>query len=302
MTQETENARALWHREAKFHQFFDQHSAIMLLIDPQVPIIVDANQAAIEFYGYPLATLRGMKVEKINARPESEMQLQRELVLRGESNQLEVDHVLSNGEIRTVKVLTAPITIQDKSYLFSIIYDITKEKLLQQELENQARMDYLTGLCNRRYFMQQSESELIRAIRYGKKLSLFMMDIDRFKKINDDHGHQVGDLVLKKLARVSKEILREVDIVGRVGGEEFAILLPETGLDEAILVAERLRIAIQGSKVHMDRGLAVRFNVSIGITSLSSEKDNLDILISRADKALYEAKTTGRNKTKVAIN
>jgi diguanylate cyclase (GGDEF)-like protein len=144
--------------------------------------------------------------------------------------------------------------------------------------------------------MQQAELELRRVVRYGGTLSIFMMDVDHFKKINDTHGHKVGDLVLQKLAEICRDTLRMVDIIGRVGGEEFAILLPETTEQEAIRVAERLRQAIANAKIPLGHGLPLSITVSIGITSLMSKDDNIDVLLSFADKALYEAKNAGRNR------
>jgi diguanylate cyclase (GGDEF)-like protein/PAS domain S-box-containing protein len=178
--------------------------------------------------------------------------------------------------------------------------DITERKLFEAELKRQARIDHLTGVSNRGYFMDQAELELSRAIRYGNPLSLYMLDIDFFKKVNDSYGHKIGDLVLIKLAEVCRQTLREVDIIGRVGGEEFVILLPETDLAEAAKVAERLRESIAKSKVPLESGLPLHFTVSIGVTSLVSEDDNLDVLLNLADKALYEAKEKGRNRVCIA--
>ncbi|HEY0842867.1 diguanylate cyclase [Methylotenera sp.] len=179
--------------------------------------------------------------------------------------------------------------------------NINNRKLLELELSQKAQIDYLTGLNNRGHFMEQAEKELSRSQRYAKEMAIFMMDIDFFKKINDSHGHKVGDIVLKKLAEVCRHTLREVDIIGRVGGEEFAILLPETNRAEALEVAERLRLAVADSKVPMRDGLPVQYTVSIGVSSVVSPDDNIDMLLSRADKALYQAKQTGRNRVCAAI-
>jgi diguanylate cyclase (GGDEF)-like protein len=181
-------------------------------------------------------------------------------------------------------------------FSFLLIRLLRRQHAYEEELKRQAHFDYLTGVDNRGYFMQQAELELSRTKRYGASLSMFMMDIDYFKQINDRHGHKIGDHVLKKLAEVCRETLREVDIVGRVGGEEFAILLPETDRVEAIEVAERLRVAIADAKVPMENGLPIQFTVSIGVSSLATKDDNLDVLLNQADKALYAAKETGRNK------
>lgn len=184
--------------------------------------------------------------------------------------------------------------------MIGIHTNIMARKMLELELEQKAHIDYLTEVNNRGHFMEQSEKELVRALRYENPLAILMLDIDYFKKINDSYGHKVGDAVLKKLAEICKQTLREVDIIGRVGGEEFAILLPETDKDLGAEVAERLRVAIAETKIPMKDGLPVQFSVSIGVASLASKDDNMDVLLNRADQALYEAKKTGRNKVCVA--
>lgn len=178
--------------------------------------------------------------------------------------------------------------------------DITEHRTLLGKLELQANQDFLTGLSNRRHFLEQGVIELARAQRYGEALSAFMLDIDHFKNINDTHGHKAGDIVLQKLGQLLRETLRTVDIIGRIGGEEFAILLPETGLQEATEIAERLREIIAHSDVILEAGLPLHFTVSIGVATLKDKGVNLDILLNLADKALYQAKGSGRNKVYVS--
>jgi diguanylate cyclase (GGDEF)-like protein len=123
-----------------------------------------------------------------------------------------------------------------------------------------------------------------------------MLDIDLFKKVNDTYGHKVGDLVLKRLSGIVLEALREVDVAGRIGGEEFAILLPETDGKQAIEVAERLRQLVESTPVILENGLPLKFTVSIGISSFAGKETNIDTLLNLADQALYKAKNSGRNK------
>ncbi|MDT8992648.1 diguanylate cyclase [Curvibacter sp. APW13] len=174
--------------------------------------------------------------------------------------------------------------------------DITERKIMEEELRRQAHFDYLTGVFNRRHFMEQAEKELHRAIRYGNALSFLMLDIDHFKQINDRFGHKVGDQVLKGLASLCSTTLRDIDLFGRLGGEEFAVLLPQTDQDTAVEVAERLRQVIGNANVSLEGNLNVQFQVSIGVSSLRSKEDTIDALLNKADKALYEAKNTGRNR------
>lgn len=175
--------------------------------------------------------------------------------------------------------------------------DITERKDLLEKLESQATKDYLTGLSNRRYFMERGENEFAQAKRYGHALSLLMIDIDRFKNINDAHGHQIGDIVLQQLANVLRSTFRTVDIVGRIGGEEFAVLLPETNLQQALEVAERLRVSVAETDLTQATGRPLHFTISIGVATLGNNREiSLDGLLNLADVALYEAKQSGRNK------
>jgi len=164
------------------------------------------------------------------------------------------------------------------------------------ELERRAYSDYLTGLANRRHFMELAENELARTLRYERELSILMFDVDHFKRVNDTYGHKVGDLVLMKLAEVCRAALRTIDIVGRIGGEEFAVLLPETGSEQAMEVAERLRAAIAAAQIRLGSGLPLRFTVSFGVASLSEKDSNVDMLLNQADRGLYRAKSEGRNR------
>ena len=170
------------------------------------------------------------------------------------------------------------------------------------DLEKQAYTDYLTGLNNRRSFIERTEIELYRKERYGREFSLIMFDIDYFKYINDKFGHNAGDLVLKEIANICRSVLREVDIIGRIGGEEFAILLPETDIVQATLVAERLRVSISNGKVFPNLNEEVKFAASFGVTFTKDANKSINELLNQADNALYKAKNSGRNRVVVSEN
>jgi len=173
---------------------------------------------------------------------------------------------------------------------------VAETRQLKEHYAQLSMHDQLTGLHNRRYFYDQVELALAQHKRYQSPFCLLVMDIDHFKAINDTHGHKAGDKVLQAFADMCRHTLRTIDVVGRVGGEEFAILLPETDLDQAMEVAERLREAMMNAKVGISQGLPLRFTVSIGVTTLSPYNENIDELFDAADKALYSAKTAGRNR------
>ncbi len=163
------------------------------------------------------------------------------------------------------------------------------------ELLRLATTDPLTGTANRRAFLARSEAEITRARRFSRPVSLLMFDLDHFKSINDTYGHAAGDEVLKAVGQVLLATLRPVDIPGRLGGEEFGVLLVETALPEAALVAERLRERLQAMVVrHGDN--SIRFTVSVGATSLGTQVQGLEGALQIADKLMYRAKQTGRNR------
>lgn len=163
------------------------------------------------------------------------------------------------------------------------------------EMERLATIDSLTDVLNRRRFFQLAQKELRRAVRYGRELSVLMVDIDYFKKINDTYGHAVGDEALRCVATACHQGLRENDLFGRLGGEEFAALLPETPIASAESVAERLRMAVEAAVVASSQG-EVKMTASIGVAALLPGENNIEALLRRADDALYAAKDQGRNR------
>jgi diguanylate cyclase (GGDEF)-like protein len=164
------------------------------------------------------------------------------------------------------------------------------------QLEKLTRTDPLTGLANRRHFMECLEREYRRTLRYGGPLSFVMADIDHFKSINDRHGHQVGDEALVVVAERLREGVREQDIVGRYGGEEFGLILPETQLTGAAVVAERCRLLIEKSPIQTGEA-TLSLSVSLGAAFCPHDRvDSIDVLIRLADDALFEAKAAGRNR------
>lgn len=192
------------------------------------------------------------------------------------------------------------ITMPEHTELLGIVQDITGQKELQWKLEREARTDPLTGCANRRHFLELAEHELARARRYSEDVSVLMMDLDHFKEINDQHGHAVGDLVLQRLVQVCQATLRAEDTVGRLGGEEFAVLLPESGADKAREVAGRLCRAIAATDVSMPGKPSFRFSTSIGTATLDREDSGIGAILDRADHALYAAKNAGRNRVAAA--
>jgi diguanylate cyclase (GGDEF)-like protein len=167
---------------------------------------------------------------------------------------------------------------------------------LTADLEILAATDGLTTLLNRRHFESLGRVEWARFQRYGRPLSLMLLDIDKFKSVNDRFGHDTGDLVIKAVAHICKSTKRQPDVLARLGGEEFVLLLPETDEASAEIAAERLRKAVQDHPLSLPDGSTLQVTISIGLASATLSMASLDVLLKRADEALYEAKRTGRNK------
>ena len=179
-------------------------------------------------------------------------------------------------------------------------FDIQQRKAMEQELRLLASTDPLTGLQNRHAFVKRGVTLLKSAQRYRRQCSALMLDIDHFKRINDTYGHGFGDAVLKAVAGELSQGLREIDLLGRLGGEEFAAILPETDPQQALLVAERLRNAVQMLSFTCENGSRLRLTLSIGVAECLPGEVRLESLLARADRALYRAKDAGRNRTELA--
>jgi len=168
-----------------------------------------------------------------------------------------------------------------------------------EKVEQMAIADTLTGLYNRRHFYDLGDREIERNKRYHSPLSILLIDLDHFKKINDLYGHDTGDHVLQEVTRSFANALRKMDIPGRLGGEEFVILLPETQVDQAVYVAERLRQVVENTRIKAGSEL-VSITASIGVATMNPDIPNLQALINSADKAMYLAKDGGRNRVVAA--
>jgi diguanylate cyclase (GGDEF)-like protein len=189
-----------------------------------------------------------------------------------------------------------PLRGKDNSItgLFLIVQDVTELATYEQKLIEMNTIDALTGINNRRFLETRLKEECERHSRYSRSLSVLMIDIDFFKKVNDSHGHQAGDLVLKNVASKAASNIRKTDLLARYGGEEFCCLLPETDCFAAEIVAENLRVHIEELENHFHHN-PIKVTISLGISSLGPE-DCPETLLKRADDALYQAKRNGRNR------
>ncbi|MDR1853975.1 MAG: diguanylate cyclase [Azoarcus sp.] len=192
-----------------------------------------------------------------------------------------------------------PIRLHDNLIGYLYIYrDISQKKRHARELWQLATSDPLTGIPNRRAFFESIERERARLARYPGEAAILMMDIDHFKQINDTHGHAAGDAMLCHIVRQVKKLLRESDTLARLGGEEFAVLLPQASRDGALGLAERVRKVLEDNPL-IYNDTPIRVTTSVGVTSMTADDLNTDQTLSRADHALYEAKRKGRNRVEV---
>ncbi|TFH75569.1 sensor domain-containing diguanylate cyclase [Gammaproteobacteria bacterium LSUCC0112] len=177
--------------------------------------------------------------------------------------------------------------------------EISRRKELEEELNRQALIDPLTGLSNRRHYEMLFEREHDRCRRHDSALTLGMIDLDHFKRINDTYGHDFGDQVLKFMAEILQQPLRHSDILGRFGGEEFILILPDTDIAQAQAVAERMRLSLEQDAV-IRNGNAVKVTATFALTQVRAEDADIQECIRRADQALYEGKRAGRNRVALA--
>lgn len=217
--------------------------------------------------------------------------------------QLRTEKELSNFEILMKtskgKVFWGMISATDMEFggehaLFISLLDVTDRRLIQEELERLATTDPLTGILNRRSFFEFAHKEVRRAVRYQYPFCLLMMDIDYFKQVNDTYGHAFGDQVLQRFTEAVIDCLREEDIFGRIGGEEFAAVLVASDSEGGYIVAERLRKYWEETTFEIE-GKIVSFSVSIGVSELLNERESVEMVLERADKAVYSSKESGRN-------
>ncbi|MFH1157573.1 MAG: sensor domain-containing diguanylate cyclase [Pseudomonadota bacterium] len=195
---------------------------------------------------------------------------------------------------------TAIVRIESKfsRYYAAIVRDISEKKKTEEELLRLAATDPLTGAFNRREFTALADHEGVRSNRYNRPLSILMLDLDHFKRLNDTYGHAAGDKALQRFTTLCCNTLRTVDVFGRWGGEEFVALLPETDAKGAAVIAERLRkIVSQSVLIHNSQRIVV--TVSIGIAQYRSGETTIDAPLGRADAAVYDAKKAGRDRISV---
>ena len=280
----------------------------MIIQSSPYPIIISAlkddrlllvNEKAAALFNIDMHNIKQFRTEEyfVDANARKEL-LQKLSISPVVENYQAILRKPNTNEAFWLEISARVMDYENEVALYSAFKDITAQKKHEQALFEKAVLDPLTGCYNRRQFQELAMKEIRRAWRYDSQFCLMMMDIDHFKRVNDTYGHAFGDEVLKMMARVCKQALRETDIFARFGGEEFIVLLTNTDLAGGTIVAERVRQSIEQCGIPLSNGDIFHFSVSVGVVG-SNASDDLDELIKRADSALYIAKENGRNQVRI---
>ena len=268
--------------------------------------VVKINRTELAWLGYRADEVIGKRHYRDFVTPETRAAFDgafQRVLGEGQEGGAECELLCRDGTRLPVAIqATAQVTEDGFQYSRATVFDLSERKALEARLEKQALTDPLTGLGNRRYLEGQAAMEIARAERSGTPLSLIAVDLDHFKRINDTYGHDVGDVVLQAFATLARQVLRDGDVLCRMGGEEFAVLLPDTTREQALRIAERLRVAVATTPARVGRDATedgtLAYTASLGVTLVSAGETTLKPAIKRADQGLYAAKETGRNRVR----
>ncbi len=285
-----ETQRLLEESAIQHRQMFEENRAIQMLIDPTSGAIVQANQAACDFYGYGPAEMRARNISDINVAPKLDIASGMVRAATSERSYFTFAHRLASGAVRDVEVHAGPVEIRGRKLLYSIVHDVTERKRTEEALAHQALHDGLTGLPNRLLLQDRLTQAIRMADRDGRPMALCVIDLDRFKDVNDTLGHLAGDQLLQEVAFRLRKALRASDTVARLGGDEFAVLLPETDAQAAMLASQKVVEALAATLVLEQCEVAV--SASIGIAVYPENGADADSLLRCADVAMYVAKQT----------
>lgn len=293
----TQRTRELADSEERLRAVLDNAPIPMVVTRERDALIVYANGPSADIVGRPLDDLVGKPAISFYRDPADRDRMQLKFRDEGRLQGEEVCLLAADGGELWMLLSMVPVVYDGAASVLSTLVDFTERKRLELELQRLATTDALTGAANRRCFLEHAEAELARSRRYGLEMSLVMMDVDHFKRINDTLGHARGDAALCRLVQLCAQIVRKQDLLGRLGGEEFALLLPQTSLEDATHLVERLRQHIEVSGLELQAGSPpVALTASFGVTALRVEDLRVEELLGRADQALYRAKDGGRNR------
>jgi len=285
------------------------HAEEAIVIIDRNSEIVFFNEGAEKVFGYIGSEIVGQKLDTL--LPER-FHIQHDMMIHEFGNsETRVKHAderhrqiygrRKSGEEFVASASIFDLSRGDQKFYGALVRDISKNRKTEEELLRLASTDPLTGAFNRREFTAIAEREALRANRYHHPLSVLMLDLDHFKRLNDTYGHSAGDKALQRFTMICTNALRNVDVFGRWGGEEFVALLPETDIQGATVIAERLRkLTADNLLTYNDHKIS--FTTSIGIAEFKDGETSIDGVLSRADNAVYDAKKAGRDRISVFRN
>lgn len=266
-------------------------------------IITMISPSCFDILGYRQEVMQGTPMASYYVTPD-DRQKAVQAITDGGGRATQVEAGLRHKDGSTVWISTNAIVRYgaDGQPLFieGVARDISEQKRLQDQLTLLSRTDDLTGEFSRSYFMNKSEEVIKIMKRYQRPATMMMLDLDHFKNINDNFGHHAGDIALIAFTRACRQEIRDSDVLGRLGGEEFGLMLPETTLENAQQLAERIRKATADIRIPQD-GQIITITVSIGVVELRADDQSLTSILRRADRAMYQAKQNGRNQVVTLI-
>lgn len=289
----------------KFHSVFEQAAVGIARVSP-TGVWLEVNQKLCDILGYSRRELVKKTFQDITYPDdlESDLTLMEEILQdKRQSYNMDKRYFNKNGDIVWCSLTSSLLRSADgePKYFIVVIQDISLRKEMESELVTRATHDSLTGLANRSQLASALEKEMARAVRYTRPLSILMIDIDHFKLVNDNYGHQAGDHVLVELSEILNIETRATDVACRFGGEEFLLMLPELDHEQALQLADRIRRTVELHKITYQEDTFC-ITVSIGVASYPEHGDNADNLVRASDDAMYRAKNEGRNRTASATH
>ncbi|MEA2575623.1 MAG: hypothetical protein QOH93_2921 [Chloroflexia bacterium] len=303
VTNRKQKEKVLAQAEREYRGLFEHAQDAILIFEPDEKVILDVNERACDLYGFSRDELIGMSLESLSHDLEYEKTQIEHALTTGANRRFQARQFRHDGTLLEIDISAAVVRYRGRDAVLSINRDITEFKRLENALREMAIRDELTRLYNRREMSRMLAEEIERCKRYNRELSLLMLDIDWFKRVNDTYGHQAGDDVLQGIARLLTENTRATDYVARYGGEEMVVILPETSNENALVVAENLRLKVAEHEFtvrpDVDRqdaeALKLSVTISLGIATFGGEFATEEAILVAADRALYEAKRRGRN-------
>lgn len=302
VTQQRAALAELEESKTELKAIFDQLPDIFYRTNMQ-GILTKMSPACYDILGYRQEEMLGTALSSYYKIPEERQKIVQAIIAGGgKATRVEAGLKHKNGS--TVWISTSAFVRfgPDGQPIFieGIARDVTEQKRMENQLITLSRTDGLTEAYSRGYFMDKSEEVINMMRRYQRPASMMVADLDHFKTINDNYGHHAGDLALKAFANICRQEIRESDILGRLGGEEFGLMLPETTIQHAEVLAERIRKAAAAIEITLD-DQTIGITVSIGLAELSTDDASLDAVMRRADLAMYQAKARGRNRVVTAM-